>query len=83
MVGELGGVFKYIMVAAGVTSVGVTPSKKTATHTTSVPLYCGSAGTVRVYTILPLSFTEPELMSGKAPDGEPFTVQIMRTSADV
>ena len=82
MVGGFAGIYKNIMVAAGVTSVGV-PSKKTATHSTTVPLYCGSAGTVSVCTILPFSLTEPDLMSGKSPDGEPFTLQKMRTSDDV
>ena len=71
------------MVATGVTSVGVSPSRKTARHTTSVPLYCGSARMVSVCTMLPISLTEPDLMSGKSPDGEPFTVQRMRTSDDV
>ena len=82
MVGGLIGVYTNIMVAAGVTSVG-DPSKKTAQHSTTVPLYCGSAGTVRVCTILPFSLTEPDLMLGKSLDGEPFTVQKMVTSDDV
>ena len=82
-VGEFVRADENIMVAAGVASVGVTPSKKTAKHTTSVPLYCGSVGTVSVCTILPLSLTEPDLMAGKSLAGELFTVQIMRTSDDV
>ena len=81
MVGEVVGV-NNIMVAAGVLSVGV-PSKKTATHSTIVPLYRGSAGMVNVCTTLPLSLTEPDLMSGSSPGDEPFTVHIMRTSGDV
>ena len=83
MVGRLVGVYKNIMMAAGVASAGVTPSRKTAAHTTPVPLYCGSAGMVSVYTMLPLSLTKPDLMSGKSPDGEPFTLQKIRTSDDV
>ena len=67
---------KNNMVAAGDTSVG-DPSKKTATHTTTVPLYCGSAGMVRVSTIVPLSFTEPDLISGNCSSGKPFTLQMM------
>ncbi len=70
------------MVAAGVTSVG-DPSKKIATHTTTVPLYCDSAGMVRVYTMIPLSSIEPDLMSGSCPIGVPFTLQMMRASDDV
>ena len=81
MVGRFVSVYKNVMVAAGVASVG-DQSRKTATHTTSVPLYCGSAGTVRVCTMLPLSLTEPDPMSGKSLDGEPFTVQNMLTSND-
>ena len=64
------------MVAGGDTS-GRDPSKKTATHSTTVPLYCGSAGMVRVLTIVPLSLTDPGLMSGNRPLGEPFTLQEM------
>ena len=82
VVGRFVGVYKNIMVAAGVTSVG-DPSKKTATHSTTVPLYCGSAGTVRVCTILPFSLTEPDLMSGKSLVGEPFTLQKMKALDDV
>ena len=62
------------MIAGGDTSGG-DPSKKKATHSTTVPLYCGSAGMVRVDTMLPSSFTEPGLMSGNRPLGEPFTSQ--------
>ena len=66
------------MVAAGDTS-GRDPSKKTATHSTTVPLYCGSAGMVRVCTMLLLSFTEPDLMSGNCPStsSTAFTFQVM------
>ena len=66
------------MVAAGdISNSGGDPSKKTATHSTTVPLYCGSAGMVRVSTMIPLSLTEPDLMSGNCPLGEPFTLQEM------
>ena len=80
MVGEVVGVNN--MVAAGDISVG-DPSKKTATHSTTVPLYRGSAGMVRVCTLLPLSLTEPDLMSGNCPIDKLFTLQVMRTSDDV
>ncbi len=71
------------MVAAGVTS-GRDPSRKKATHSTTVPLYCGSAGMVRVYTMLPLSLIEPDLMSGNCPfvSGKPFTLQVMKVWDD-
>ena len=69
------------MVAAGVLSVG-DPSRKIARHTTTVPLYCGSAGMVSVYTMLPFSLIEPELMSGNCLTGKPFTIQVMK-AADV
>ena len=82
MVGGLVGAYKNIMVAAGVTSIGV-PSKKTATHSTSVPLYCGSAGMVSVCTMLSFSLTEPDLMSGKLLAGEPFTLQVMKALDDI
>ena len=40
------------MVAGGDTSLtGGDPSMKKATHSTTVPLYYGSAGMVRVYTV--------------------------------
>ena len=68
-----------IIVASGVTSDG-DPLKKAATHSTLVPLYCCSAGMVSVYTMLPLSFTEPGLMSGNCPTDEPFTLQVMKAS---
>ena len=71
-----------IMVAAGVTLVGV-PSTKKARHSTTVPLYCSSAGMVSVYTMLPLSLTEPALMSGNCPSGELFTLQPMIASDDM
>ena len=64
------------MEAGGDTSVG-DPSKKTATHCTTVPLYCGSAGMVRVYTMIPFSLTEPDLMLGNCATGKPFTLQEM------
>ena len=70
------------MVAAGDTS-GRDPSKKTATHSTTVPLYCGSAGMVRVYTVLPSSLIEPDLMLGNRPTDDPFTLQTMIASDDV
>ena len=70
------------MEAAGVTSFGF-PSKKTATHSTTVPLYCGWDGTVRVYTMLPLSLTKLDLMLGNSPTGDPFTLQVMKASDDV
>ena len=70
-----------IMVATGVTSVG-DPSVKTARHSTTVPLYCGSAGMVSVYTLLPFSLTEPDMMSGNSPNGELFTLQVMIASDD-
>ena len=70
------------MVAGGVTSGG-DPSRKKATHTTTVPLYCGSAGMVRVDTMLPFSFTEPGVMSGNCPTNEPFTLQTMSALDDV
>ena len=54
------------MVAGGDTSFGDL-SKKKATHSTTVPLYCGSAGMVRVYTMVPLSLMEPDLISGSCP----------------
>ena len=41
------------MVAAGVTSVGVSPSRKRARHSTTVPLYCSSAGMISESTKLP------------------------------
>ena len=69
------------MVAAGVVSRD--PLKRIATHSTTVPLYCGSAGMVRVYTVLPSSLTEPDLMSGNRPTDDPFTLQIMSASEDV
>ena len=67
------------MVAAGDTS-GRDPSRKTATHSTTVSLYCGSAGMVRVLTMVPSSFKEPGLMSGNRPTGDPFTLQNMEAS---
>ena len=70
------------MIAGGDTSVG-DPLRKTATHSTTVPLYCGSAGIVRVSTLLPSSFTEPGLMSGNCPTDDPFTLQTMIASDDV
>ena len=70
------------MVAAGVLSVG-DPSRKIARHSTTVPLYCGSAGMVSVYTVLPLSLIEPDLMSENRSTSEPFTLQVMRASNDV
>ena len=70
------------MVAGGDTSVG-DPSMKTATHSTTVPLYCGSAGMVRVSTLLPSSLMEPCLMSGNCPIGNPFTSQVMKALNDV
>ena len=66
------------MIAAGDTSGG-DPLKKIATHSTTVPLYCGSAGMVRVLTTLPSSFTEPDLMSGNRPTDDPFTLQVIKT----
>ena len=80
MVGKV--VIVNIMVAAGVTSVR-DPSVKTARHSTTVPLYCGSAGMVSVSTLPPFSMIEPELMSGNSPSGEPFTLQVMIASDDV
>ena len=80
MVGEFVGVKNTV--AAGVTSFG-DPSKKTATHSTTVPLYCGSDGMVSVCTMLPLSLTEPDLMSGNCPTDKLFTFQVMRTSNDL
>jgi hypothetical protein len=37
---------------------------------------------VRVYTMLPLSLTEPDLISGNCPRGEPFTLQVMKVWDD-
>ena len=70
------------MVAAGDTS-GRDPSRKTATHSTTVPLYCDSAGMVRVCTMLPSSFTEPDLMSGNCLTAKLFTLQVMKVPDDV
>ena len=67
------------MVAGGDTSGG-DPSMKKATHSTTVPLYCGSAGMVRMSTMVPFSLTEPDLMSGNRPLDEPFTLQKMSAS---
>ena len=55
MVGE---VAVNIMIAAGVLSVGVSPSRKTARHTTTVPLYCDSAGMVSVSILLPCTLID-------------------------
>ena len=62
------------MVAGGDTSVG-DPSKKIATHSTTVPLYCGWAGMVRVYTMLPFSLTKSVLISENCLTVKPFTLQ--------
>ena len=52
-----------INITGGVLSEG-DPSVKTATQTTSVPLYTGMAGMVRVSTNIPsLSLIEPALIS--------------------
>ena len=70
------------MVAAGVTSVG-DPSRKAATHSTTVPLYCSSAGMISVSTNLPFSLTVVDLMSGNCLTGEPFTLQSTIASGDI
>ena len=70
------------MVAGGDTS-GRDPFNRTATHSTTVPLYCGSAGMVRVYTMIPFSFTKPGMMLENCPTDDPFTIQLMRASDDV
>ena len=49
-VGEFVVVNDIIMVAIGDLSVG-DPFRKRARHTTSVPLYCSSAGMVSVYAM--------------------------------
>ena len=64
------------MVAGGDTSGG-DPSMKKATHSTTVPLYCGSAGMVRMSTMVPFSLTEPDLMLRNCPLDKPFTLQVM------
>ena len=74
---------KRIVAAGDTSNSGRDPLKKTATHSTTVPLYCGSAGMVRVYTMVPSSFTDSDLMSGNRPAGEPFTLQLMKASNDV
>ena len=63
------------MVAGGDTSVGDDSPKKIATHSTTVPLYCGSAGMVRVYTMLPFSLTKSVLISENCLTVKPFTLQ--------
>ena len=78
---ETVGVNNNNMVAAGVVSRD--PLKRIATHSTTVPLYCGSAGMVRVYTVLPSSLIEPDLMLGNRPTDDPFTLQTMIASDDV
>ena len=70
------------MVAAAVLSVG-DPSIKIARYSTTVPLYCGSARIVSVYTLLPFSMIEPSLMWGNSPSGEPFTFQVMIASSKI
>ena len=59
---------------------GTDPSIKTATHTTSVPLYSGLAVMVRVYTRAPSSsLPVPGVISGKefCVTKDPFTLQTM------
>ena len=71
-----------INITGGVASVG-DPSRKTATHITTVPLYSDLAGIVNVYTsIFPLPEVEPVAMSGNCPIDDPFTVQQMIASSD-
>ena len=71
-----------VNVVVGVTSVRY-PSKKSATHTTTVPLYSDLAGMVTTNTGLkrvPVSMTELVVMSGKNPTAVPFTLQPMIAS---
>ena len=72
---------KTISVTGGVLS-GRDPLMKTATHSTTVPLYSDLAGMVSVYTRLPFSLIEPAVMSGNCPTGDPFTLQTMIASVD-
>ena len=67
---------------AGDDDLGGDPSKKSATHTTSVPLYSDMAGMVSVYTRVPVSVIEPVVMSGNCPTDDPFTVHVTRASGD-
>ena len=71
-----------VSVAGGVDSGGF-PSIKCATHITIVPLYFDLVGMVSVYTTLPFSLIEPELMLGNCTTDEPFTLHPIIASDDV
>ena len=71
---------KNINVTVGVVSVG-DPSKKVARQTTSVPLYTGMAGMVRVFTNVPsLSPIESALTSRYRLLGVPLMSQLYEAS---
>ena len=70
-----------VSVTGGVLS-GRDPLLKTASHTTSVPLYSDLAGMVSMNTLAPFSLTELVVMLGNCSSDESFTLQPMIVLAD-